>query len=63
MFCSHRQIILLYNNNRNIFYIVFLVIYGAQLEHRKRSKHSMLMLGLNETIDQVDMLSSVCSVV
>ena len=32
---------------------------GTQLKHRKRSKDLMLMLGLNETIDQLVMANSV----
>ena len=33
---------------------------GVQLNDRKRTKDLMLMLGLNETIDQLAMASSVC---
>ena len=33
---------------------------GAQLKDRKRSTDLMLMLGLNETIDQLAMANSVC---
>ena len=32
---------------------------GGQLKHRKRSTDLMLMLGLNETIDQLAMTSSI----
>ena len=32
---------------------------GLQLKDRKRSKHLVLMLGLNETIDQLAMANSV----
>ena len=34
-------------------------ICGVQLKHRKRSTDLMLMLGLNETLDQLAMASSV----
>ena len=34
-------------------------MYGVQLKDRKRSMNLMLMLGLNETIDQLAMASSV----
>ena len=35
-------------------------ICGLQLKDRKRSKDLKLMLGLNETIDQLAMANSVC---
>ena len=35
------------------------VMCGAQLRDRTRSNHLMLMFGLNETIDQLFMVSSV----
>ena len=34
-------------------------MYGVQLKDRKRSKDFILMLGLNETIDQLAMANSV----
>ena len=33
---------------------------GVQLKDRKRVKILILMLGLNETMDQLSMLNSVC---
>ena len=35
-------------------------ICGVQLKDKKRSKDLMLMLGLNETMDQLAMTNSVC---
>ena len=35
-------------------------ICGVQLKDRKRYTDLMLMLGLNETIDQISMANSVC---
>ena len=35
-------------------------ICGVQLKDRKRSKDLMLMLGLNEAMDQLGMVNSVC---
>ena len=34
--------------------------HGVQLMDRKKPKNSMLMLGLNETIDQLSVEDSVC---
>ena len=36
-------------------------ICGVLLKDRKRDKELMLMFGLNETMDQLTMASSVCS--
>ena len=33
---------------------------GVQLKDRKRAENLMLMLGLNESIDQLTMVNSVC---
>ena len=34
---------------------------GLQLKDRKRAKELMLVLGLNETVDQLSIASNVCS--